>query len=548
MGVGVLTDMTLSDDQFTGVLWKATPASLAVTLSGGRYKAWPYIQLLSRKLVDVAVGRTKRLIVTMPPRHGKSEMISHYFPVWLTENFKKRIILCSYEAGFAADWGGKVRDTIINNSDKFNQKQPAMHAWRAATGGEMTTAGVGGPITGKGADVLIVDDYCKNSEEAESLTIRDKTWNWWTSTARTRLEPGGSIVILATRWHSDDLIGRLVDDSFCSEKGMREKWEVFVFPALAEFESEKYYEKFGVVVNNLSHGSLTPTKKEEKSIAQLISESRDIESVWVDALGRKKGQALCPDRFDERDLAMLRGSVSEKVWHSLYQQRPGDEVDDGNVYHSFSLEKNCRPISYSNRANLAVSMDFNVNPMSAIIAQYTQGSTLDRVDVLEEIILPDSNTDEMCKRLIIELEKYRQGRHVLRVEIYGDAAGTQRSPNSALTNWAIVASFFSLHPEFNVCFHRRTRNPLVKDRVNAVNTMLCSADGTRRLFINDVKCPELITDFKKVKWHSDSDGNTTAQIDKRDPKRTHISDALGYMIEYRFNLKQKGGARRGIMM
>lgn len=544
--LGPVTEMHLQDPVFAEMLWKMTPASMAVRLSQGRYQTWPYIQLLSRKLVDVAAGRCKRLIVVMPPRHGKSHLVSWWFPVWFLENFQnKRIILASYEADFASKWGGKARDTIAEFQDlltvRFKTKNPAMHFWETTKEGAMMCAGVGGPITGKGADVFIIDDFVKNSEEANSLTMREKIWDWWTSTARTRLEPGGSVIVMATRWHSDDLIGRLINPEFFHEKGTKEDWEVFCFPACAEAESERHYSQFGVKVNNLRAGAVSGV-----SIKTQIEEG--VDKGWKDILGRSRGEALCPDRYDERDLSLIRGS-SLRDWYALFQQRPGDEADDGNVYHQFDEASHCKLLNRDDRMQLFVSMDFNVDPMCLVIGQYDRGAgirMMERCEVLEELILPNSNTFSMMDRLIIELDKYRRG-HLMYVEIYGDAAGTQRSSQSQKTNWQIVAAHLQMFPWVQYKFIRKNKNPIIVDRVNAVNTMLRSADRTVRLYVNDIKCPELIRDFNKVKWDEDSSGNKNGMLDKSDKKRTHISDALGYMVEYNFGLRGQSGGKKGIM-
>lgn len=546
--LGPITQMQLQDPIFSEILWKLTPASLAVRLSQGRFHTWNYVQLLSRKLVDVATGRCPRLIVVMPPRHGKSELVSKWFPVWYLENYQEnRVILASYEAEFAGKWGGKARDIIADNQDaltmRFNSKNPAMHHWETTEGGAMMCAGVGGPITGKGANIFIIDDYVKNSEEANSLTMREKIWDWYTSTARTRLEPGGAMVVMATRWHSDDLIGRLINPEFSNEKGIREEWEVFCFPACAEPETERHYSQFGVRVNDLRMGAMD---SKTKPIREILAAEANPQ--WKDILGRKRGEALCPERYDENDLARIRG-VNLRDWFALFQQRPGDEADDGNVYHQFDERHHCKPLVRDDRMQLFVSMDFNVDPMCSVIGQYDKSSgirQMERCEILEEIILPNSNTPDMMGKLMKELKKYQWG-YTLEVEIYGDAAGTQRSSQTQKTNWQIVAEYLSLDHTIHHKFIRRKANPAIVDRVNAMNTMLRSADGTMRMYIDDAKCPELVKDLKKVRWQQDSSGNSTGLLDKSDKKRTHISDAIGYQVEYNFALRGKSGGRKGIM-
>lgn len=226
------------------------------------------------------MGRKPRIIIEMPPRHGKSELVSHYFPVWVEETWPdKRIILCSYGADLAADYGRRARNTIINNQNslivRLAEDYQERVNWMTTAGGGMVSAGIGGPIGGKGADVLIIDDPIKNEEEARSLVYRNKIWEWWTWTARPRLEPGACVILVMTRWHRDDFAGRLISEQ---EQG-GETWEILRLPALAEEN---------------------------------------------DPLDRKPGEALWSERFDETKLAEIKlGGV--RAFSALYQQNPTPE-------------------------------------------------------------------------------------------------------------------------------------------------------------------------------------------------------------------------------
>ncbi|MCA9247351.1 MAG: terminase family protein [Planctomycetales bacterium] len=238
-----------------------------------------HLKLLDDHLVALANRDIKRLLVMMPPRHGKSVLISQFFPAWyLGVNPDHRVILASYEASFAAGWGRKTRDLLHEfGADQFQVQvrtdSSAAHHWnlRGRFGG-MTTAGVGGPITGRGADLLIVDDPVKNAEQALSETYRDKTWEWWTSTAFTRLEPDAVAVVVQTRWHDDDLVGRI------EKRQAEEDWRVLRLPALSD---------------------------------------------GADELGRTAGEALWPERFPTERLAAIQRSLPLHWWESIYQQRPG---------------------------------------------------------------------------------------------------------------------------------------------------------------------------------------------------------------------------------
>ena len=276
-------------------LWRATPASLASYVSRGQWDARPrHLRLMSQKLATLMYrSRTQgipgRLIVQMPPRHGKSSLISHWTLVWAFENWPDiSIILCSYEADFAARWGRKVRDTIDQYGPKrggpltveLDPSSTAASRWATTAGGEMVAVGAGGPITGRGAHLLIVDDPIKNGWEAHSEAYRERLWEWWTSTAYTRLEPGAVAVIVMTRWHTDDLVGRILREA--EEDPNADQWEVLSLPAIAE-----------------------PPPGQE-----------------VDAVGRRAGEPLWPERFDEKELLKIRRSIGEYNWSALYQQRP----------------------------------------------------------------------------------------------------------------------------------------------------------------------------------------------------------------------------------
>ncbi len=264
----------------------ATPASLATFLSRGAWKKTPHLRMLSDWMLQAAAGHKPRILVTMPPRHGKSEMISHWLPIWILEHdLSAEVLLCSYGADFAASWGRRVRNTIRDNADKLNIRlsddSGAAHRWHTQMDGSMLTAGVGGPITGRGADWLIIDDPVKNAEEAHSKTYRDKVWEWYVSTASTRLEPGGRIILVMTRWHTDDLGGRLLDQA--SLDG--EPWAELHFPAIA--------------------GDADP-------------------------LGRAPGAALWPERYDEKGLDAIKRRIGDYWFSALYQGQP--YVREGGLF------------------------------------------------------------------------------------------------------------------------------------------------------------------------------------------------------------------------
>ena len=230
-------------------------------------------------------GRTVKphLVIEAPPRHGKSELISRYLPAWyLGMNPNNRVILTSYGDALSRGWGRKARELVDEAGGLFgihvSDVSAAADIWDiAGNDGGMLAAGVGGPITGKGANLLIVDDPVKNAEEAASEVYRDKIWEWWQSTASVRMEPDAHAVVIATRWHSEDLTGRLLNDE-------AKEWTRLKLPAIAD-------------------------------------------GTHSDTFDRRDGDALWPDRWPLPKLERIKARLDRFWWSSLYQQapiRPGD--------------------------------------------------------------------------------------------------------------------------------------------------------------------------------------------------------------------------------
>lgn len=255
-----------------------------------KYELSWFHKVLSRRLESafkrVVKGEKVRIIIEVPPRHGKSEMATIKFPSWvLGNNPEIPIIVSSYSADLAQDFGQKTRD-IMNNeayqsvfTTRLREDSKAKGKWMTSKGGGYTATGVGGSITGKGFKIGIIDDPFKNREEADSETIREKVWGWYTSTFYTRQEGVSAIIVIATRWHLDDLIGRLKEKQKEAEAaGLKEydKWEVIKFSAIAE-EDEEY---------------------------------------------RKAGEPLWPDKFSIAQLENIKNTIGVYDWSSLYQQEP----------------------------------------------------------------------------------------------------------------------------------------------------------------------------------------------------------------------------------
>lgn len=256
------------------------PSDLAIELSKGKWLMVPHLQFLEYKILGAIGCPNRNLIVNMPPRHGKSEFISKYFPLWFLNQFPhKRVILVSYQKSISAGWSRKIRDLIENNSNLMNISLSKKHKKSNSfdidqSEGGLFASGIGGALTGLGADLLIIDDPVKNDEQANSLTYRDKTWDWFNATALTRLEPGGNTIIVMTRWHDDDLTGRIL--SQYSEDELK-SWDHIMLPALA---------------------------------------------MQNDPLNRKIGEPLWIERFPANELQKIRKRIGEYWFSALYQQEP----------------------------------------------------------------------------------------------------------------------------------------------------------------------------------------------------------------------------------
>lgn len=265
---------------FAEDLWRAFPHTYAEHCSINEpWIAYDFLKVISFEIATMIANGGGKLIVECPPRHGKSTLISHWVPVWFLDLFPTRkIILATYAAGFASSWGRKVRNEILNNPNvtvQVAQDSSASNRWDTTDGGGMITAGIGGPVTGKGGHLIIVDDPVKNWDEANSPVYRQRNIDWMKSTMRTRAEPGCVIVVLQTRWHKQDLAGQLQDGDY--------GYKVLRFPAIAEKD---------------------------------------------DQLGREEGEPLCPDRYPLPTLQDIESDIGTKFFAALFQQRPSPEAGD----------------------------------------------------------------------------------------------------------------------------------------------------------------------------------------------------------------------------
>ena len=193
-------------------------------------------KIINKKFNDLATGKIKRLIINMPPRHTKSEFASYLLPAWMIgKNPKLKIIQATHTADLAIDFGRKTKNLVDQDNYKelfptrLQEDSQAAGKWKTDKGGEYFAAGVGGAITGRGADLLIIDDPHKEQDIRADGKAFEKAMNWYTSGPRQRLQPGGAIVIVMTRWSTKDVTGQLLKAQ--SEEGS-DQWDVVELPAL----------------------------------------------------------------------------------------------------------------------------------------------------------------------------------------------------------------------------------------------------------------------------------------------------------------------------
>ena len=254
-----------------------------------------HLKLVNDRLLALTRGDIFRLMISIPPGHGKSTLVDLFYAAWILGNHPdSRVMLVSHSEKFASEWGLKVRRVMERYGPELfglelDPESRAKDLWHIkGHPGQMVSVGVGGPITGRRVEFLLIDDPVPNAEAAYSLVQRDNVYDWLMTTALTRLEPDGKVVLVMTRWHEDDVVGRILRNA---ESG-GPKWEYLKLPALAETD---------------------------------------------DPLGRRAGEALCPERWDEQALAAIKAELASSVFSAMYQQNPIDR--ERSIFHEDWFEE-----------------------------------------------------------------------------------------------------------------------------------------------------------------------------------------------------------------
>jgi predicted phage terminase large subunit-like protein len=309
---------------------------------------WDHLRFIREQLARVTAGEINKLMLFVPPRHGKSEMVTVRYSGWrLERNPQQRIIIGAYNQTLANKFSRKVRRIAIERNLPIDRKRTASEEWETLDGGGLRAVGVGAGVTGMGGDLIVIDDPVKNRAEANSLTYREKVWNWYTDDLYTRLEPHGQMVLIMTRWHEDDLAGRILE----SEDGPN--WTVVSLPAVAEGD---------------------------------------------DPLGRQPGEALCPARYDVTALDQIKVAIGSRAFASLYQQRPVEQ-EGGMFKRSYfkfidpsDLPKMAKVVSVWDKAATGGGGDYSV--------RVKMGRGVDGLYYVLDVFRAQLSTNERDKAMI----------------------------------------------------------------------------------------------------------------------------------------------------
>lgn len=309
---------------------------------------------------DVANKLSPRLMLLMPPRHGKSELASIRFPAWhLGTNPEHEIINVGYNIDLPMKFSRKIREVMRESGYQaifpdavLDPDSQSAENWNTTKGGGFTAAGVGGGITGKGAHILIIDDPIKNQADSDSVSVRDTLWDWYQSTAYTRLAPGGGVLVIETWWNDDDLAGRL-QEVMRSDDPHVDQFEIIKYPAIAtDWEyRDNSLPNFPIKHSDVEipTGLLAPTTE----------------------LLRAKGDPLHLSRYPIESLNRIRATLTPRIWSALYQQNP---VPDEGMYFKKEYFKYQQQLPPPQNLKIYTAWDFAISEKSH--NDFTVGATL----------------------------------------------------------------------------------------------------------------------------------------------------------------------------
>jgi hypothetical protein len=469
-------------------------------------------QILCDKLNDFAYGRIKRMMVFMPPQHGKSELTSRRLPAFMLGlNPNLRIALCAYNATFASKFNRQVQRIITDPSYNEVFPETRLNAKNVATdskgsylrnseqfevvekNGSFISVGVGGGITGNPVDIALIDDPIKGAEEAGSQTYREKVWEWYTTELETRLNNNSQILITLTRWNVDDIAGRIIENSKLPNS---RKWEIVVFPRIK--------------VDNSNPDD-----------------------------PREVGEVLWPE-VHSMESALEAKQRNAVKFEALQQQNPKVMEAGAEFYKSFDINHHVCKVDYDPLLPLHISLDENVNPYITGNLFQIKGKEVYQID--EMCLAHPKNT---LKSLALEFKK-RYSKHEAGLFVYGDATSLK-----ADTKLEKGQNFFTLFcgyvKEYRPSLRVPRSNPAVAMRGNWINEDIFEKEVIK--FRVNEKCYHSIEDLQFTK--EDSDGTKLKKKEKdirtgvSYEKYGHCSDVMDYILcqafMYEFLNYQKGG-------
>jgi len=344
---------------------------------------------LERFSDDVANQRSPRLMLLMPPRAGKSELASKMFPPWHLGRYSNHEFICAaYNISLMIGFSKKIKN-LMDLPDyqsvfetRLDPENRSNDEWGTIQGGAYVAAGVGGGITGKGANCLVIDDPIKNSEDAESAGVRESLWDWYGSTAYTRLAPGGGVLVIQTWWHDDDLAGRL--QQAMEDDAESDRFEIVKYPAIAESNEYLNKETFEII---------------------RAAPSDDQPDLAKHELLRREGEALHPERFDLKRLKQIKRTISPKFWAALYQQNPVPE--DGAFFTKDMFKRG--PLPWTKNFTVRSTWDFAISTKQA--NDFTVGTVLlhddeDMLYVAEQVSFKTGDAYRMVSAILDLAQKW----------------------------------------------------------------------------------------------------------------------------------------------
>lgn len=294
-----------------------SPLAQAQRIDEG-YVERPHLKYISdritRAVEDVEAGRSRRLIIELPPRSGKTTLTTLFTPAWILQRHPEwPVVLTSHDGNLATSWGRQIRRWAEEGrlGVDIARDAGAVSEWETTEGGSVTARSVRASLTGRGAKVLIVDDPHKDFVDAHSVISRQQVWDWWLSVAQTRLEPPTLIIVIATRWHEDDLIGRLLSPDY---PGDTNEWEEIRLPAIAEDAD--------ILGRAPGDALLSPIIEEtpEEAVERVADVRRSVGTYTFSALYQQRPSPA-------------EGTIFDASWWRYWTVDPGKATEDGRVVH-----------------------------------------------------------------------------------------------------------------------------------------------------------------------------------------------------------------------